>query len=88
RLILLAVVLNAAYHVIYQRMLVRGASMQIVRINLVALLCVLAWLPLVADRFGIVAGAGAWVLVSLVQLTLGGWWWRQQASPRSGVREP
>ncbi len=88
RLILLAVVLNAAYHVIYQRMLVRGASMQIVRINSVALLCVLAWLPLAAERFGIVAGGGAWVLVSLVQLTLGGWWWRQQDSPRSGVREP
>jgi len=86
RLMLLAVVLNAAYHVIYQRMLARGASGQVMRINLIALLCVLAWLPWAAGRFGIVAGGGAWVLVSLVQLTLGGWWWRRQDSSGAGAK--
>jgi O-antigen/teichoic acid export membrane protein len=78
RLILLAVVLNAAYHVIYQRMLARGASMQVVRINLVALLSVVILTPVLAGTYGVVAGGWAWLIAAGVQLVMGMRWWRQQ----------
>jgi O-antigen/teichoic acid export membrane protein len=71
RFILGAVAVNAMYQLIYQRMLSRGLSRLIFKINLVVLFAVTPIALLATQRYGI-AGAGlTWLVGSLVQLSLG-----------------
>lgn len=79
RLILMAVVLNAGYQVIYQKILLEGAARLTLKINMCALLLVVPACILLVPKIGIAAGGVAWVLLTLVQLVLGLWWWLRRA---------
>ncbi len=75
RLILVAVVLNAGYQVIYQKILLEGAARLTLTINVCALLLVVPACILLAPRIGIAAGGVAWILLTFVQLVFGLLWW-------------
>lgn len=75
RLILMAVALNAVYHVIYQRMVILGAGRATVLINIVSLVVVAPLCLIFAEVWGVVAGGLAWLGIAVVQLALGLWWW-------------
>lgn len=87
RLILLAVALNAIYHLVYQRMLARGEGRRVVMINVFSLLLVLPLTILAARRLGIVAGGLAWLGTSMVQLSLGLWWLRVAGRYQPGRKD-
>lgn len=71
RFILAAVALNAAYQPIYQRILSRGSSHLILRINVVVLLVVVPTAILATHGWG-AAGAGfTWLAGAVVQFSLG-----------------
>jgi O-antigen/teichoic acid export membrane protein len=74
RLILIAVAINAVYHLIYQRMLALGANHVVVRVNVVVLVLVSLFLYFDAPIHGAVAGGFAWVLSASLQLLMGSWW--------------
>lgn len=74
RFILIAVAINAVYHLIYQRMLALGANAVVVRINVVVLMLVSSFLYLDAPLHGPIAGGFAWVLSASLQLLMGSWW--------------
>lgn len=74
RMIVCAVVMNALYHLIYQRILLSGRGHVIVLINLAGLLAVTALLVWLAPRYGIATGGLAWLLGSFLQLCFGVAW--------------
>ena len=80
RLILIAVVLNAGYQVIYQKILLEGAARLTLKINICAVLLVVPACILLAPRIGIAAGGVAWILLTLVQLVFGLWWWAKRST--------
>ncbi len=69
--ILLAVFLNAAYHGIYMRLVVESKDKVVALINLLGFICATLILFELGGQSPFVAGACAWVVVSMVQL-LGG----------------
>lgn len=75
RLILVAVAINAVYHIIYQRFVVRGKGRLIVYINTLSLVVAAPLCLHFAQSFGITAGGVAWLAISTVQLIVGLLWW-------------
>ena len=74
RLIVGAVALNAVYHLIYQRILVRGQGHLVVVINLISLVLVTPLAIMAAKNYGIIAGGLAWMLGAVLQLGFGVLW--------------
>lgn len=71
RLILCAVALNSIYQIHYQKLLVRGESSLILRINALIALIVLPAAPLLVRHFGITGGGVIWLTISTLQVLLG-----------------
>lgn len=82
--ILLAVVINAAYHGIYMRLVVEGRGRVIVLINLVTLVLALMILAGLGAAMPFAAGALAWCLVSGIQFlgSAGFYRWSQRHAIR------
>jgi O-antigen/teichoic acid export membrane protein len=74
RLIIGAVAVNAVYHLIYQRLLIRGQGRLVVLINVIAFTVVTPLAVVAAREYGIVAGGLAWMLGAVVQLGCGVVW--------------
>jgi O-antigen/teichoic acid export membrane protein len=80
RLILGAVAVNALYHLIYQRMVAKGENRAVMRINATVLVLTAPLLIYIAPLYGALAGGIAWLLASMLQLALGGYWLIQQTN--------
>lgn len=74
QLILLAVCVNALYHLIYQYIVKDGAAGILIGINLAGLVSVTLVLLLATSSIGIRAGGLAWLTNALLQLGLGTVW--------------
>jgi O-antigen/teichoic acid export membrane protein len=74
RLILFAVAVNAVYNLIYQRIVAAGENRVVIWINVVVLSITAPTLYFIAPLYGAVAGGLAWLLSSLLQLAMGGYW--------------
>jgi O-antigen/teichoic acid export membrane protein len=74
RLMLLAVVVNSLYQIIYTKMIGLGAYKFIFFINSIALTFVVIGFYWVGSSLGVVAGGYSWLVISLVQITSGIIW--------------
>jgi O-antigen/teichoic acid export membrane protein len=66
--ILLAVLINAIYHVFYMRMVIEGRARLILIINITAFFAVLGILLWGGGKAPFLAGVGCWILASCIQL--------------------
>jgi len=73
-----AVACNAAYQLIYQRLLIGGHGTLIARINILILLITAPLLLLAVGPWGIKAGGMYWLVMSCLQLLFGLVWLRFQ----------
>jgi O-antigen/teichoic acid export membrane protein len=71
RLILCAVAVNSIYQLPYQKLIIKSCSTEILIINVIVLIVVLASLTFLISSMGISAGGVAWLLGALAQLLLG-----------------
>jgi len=74
RLIVGAVMVNAFYHLIYQRIVLCGKGRLVVMINVVGLIVVASLLFLFAPKYGILMGGVAWLVGSISQFVFGLAW--------------
>ncbi len=84
RFMLVAVAVNAVYHLIYQRIVAQGENRAVILINVVVLALTAPLLLCIAPLYGAVAGGMAWLLASLLQLALGGYWLLHQTYSTTG----
>jgi O-antigen/teichoic acid export membrane protein len=71
RFILAAVALNAIYLISYERLLVRGESALILRINILIAMLVVPSAPFIVIHSGILGGGIIWLLISSLQVLIG-----------------
>ncbi|QWD04208.1 hypothetical protein G6720_01645 [Polynucleobacter paneuropaeus] len=76
-----AVAFNAAYQLIYQRLLIGGHGLLIAKINALILFITLPLLLLAVQPLGIKAGGFYWLLMSCLQLLFGLIWLRFHKRP-------
>lgn len=74
QMLLLAVALNALYHVVYQYMIAAGDGRFLAFVNVISLALSTMILMVFSDRLGIVVGGLSWVGISFAQLLLGMIW--------------
>jgi O-antigen/teichoic acid export membrane protein len=76
QLLLVGVILNLAYQLVYLRLFVAGSSRAVLGINLVCLLATGTAAALLGTGTGLALGGILWIVNGTVQVTLGWtWWW-------------